>query len=63
MRSQEEQTRPAKPWEESAFELEERLRLAVRWVNQEYDVRGLCRGLPDRLHTLANVTLGDRLPK
>ena len=63
LRSQEEQTRPAKPWEESPCELEERLQLAVRWVNQKYDVRGLCRGLPDRLHTLANVTRGDRLPK
>ena len=63
MRSQEEQTRPTKPWEESPFELEERLQLAVRWVNQKFDVRGLCRGLPGRLHTLANVTCGDRLPK
>ena len=63
LRSQEEQTRPAKPWEESPCELEERLQLAVRWVNQNYDVRGLCRGLPDRPHTLANVTRGDRLPK
>ena len=63
LRSQEEQARPAKPCEESPCELEERLQLAVRWVNHNYDVRGLCRGLPDRLHTLANVTRGDRLPK
>ena len=63
LRRQEEQTRPARPWLESPHELEERLQQAADWVNKEFDVRGLCMRLPDRLHALVNETKGDRLPK
>ena len=63
LRRQEEETRPVRPWEESPRELEQRLQQAVRWVNQNYDVRGLCRGLPGRLLALVSEARGDRLPK
>ena len=56
-------TPAARPWLESPHELEERLQQAADWVNKEFDVRGLCMGLPDRLHSLVNETKGDRLPK
>ena len=62
LRSQEEQTRPARPWQESPRELEVRLQQAADWVNTEFDARGLCMGLPNRLYSLANETRGDRLP-
>ena len=52
LRRQEEQNRPARPWLESPHELEERLQQATDWVNKEFGVRGLCMGLPDRLHAL-----------
>ena len=48
---------------ESPRELEERLQQAADWVNKEFDVRGLCMGLPDRLRALVSETKGDRLPK
>ena len=51
------------PRNESPHELEERLQQAADWVNKEFDVRGLCMGLPDRLHALVSETNGDRLPK
>ena len=62
-RREQEETRPARPWEESPRELGQRLQQAARWVNQNYDVRGLCRGLPGRLHALVSEARGDRLPK
>ena len=62
LRSLEERTRPVRPWEETPGELEERLQQAVCWINQKYDVRALCMGVPDRLRALGEA-LGDRLPK
>ena len=55
-----------KPWAGSnskSCELEERLQQAVCLVNQKYDVRDLCRGLPDWLRTLVNESCGDRWSK
>ena len=63
LRSLEEQTRPVRPWEETPGELEKRLQQAVSWINKKYNVRGLCRGVPDRLRALVHETRGDRLPK
>ena len=63
LRKEEEQTRPVRPWEESPNELEERLQQGVRRINREFDVRGLCMELPDRLHALVVEAGGDRLPK
>ena len=62
LRRLEERTRPVRPWEETPGELELRLQQAARWVNENYDVRGLCMGVPDRLRALGEA-LGDRLPK
>ena len=63
LRSLEEQTRPVRPWEETPGEFEKRLQQAVSWINKKYNVRGLCRGVPDRLRALVHETRGDRLPK
>ena len=62
LRRLEERTRPVRPWEETPGELELRLQQAARWVNENYDVRGLCMGVPDRLRALGEA-FGDRLPK
>ena len=52
-----------RPWEETPGEFEKRLQQAVSWINKKYNVRGLCRGVPDRLRALVHETRGDRLPK
>ena len=42
---------------------EKRFQAAVKKINTEFDVRGLCMEFPDRLDTLIKKTRGDRLPK
>ena len=63
LRSEEEESRPVAPWNETPEELEKRLQQAVARINKDFDVRGLCMEFPDRLHDLAKKTYGDRLPK
>jgi len=41
--------------------LREVLAEAEEYINAEYDVEGLCKGLPDRLERLVHETKGDRL--
>jgi hypothetical protein len=62
-RREEEKNRPVRPWEETPEELEKRLQKGVRWVNKDFDVRGLCMEFPDRLYDLVKKYSGDRLPK
>ena len=61
--SEEAESRPVAPWNETPEELEKRLQQAVARINKDFNVRGLCMEFPDRLHDLANKTYGDRLPK
>ena len=63
LRSREEGTRPRVPWEESPQAFAERLHEAVKHINNNYNVRGLCMEFPGRLEDLASRTKGDRLPK
>ena len=62
LRRQEEQAWPARPWQESPRELEERLQQSADWINKVFDAHGLCMGLPDRLHALVSEAKWDRLP-
>ena len=55
-------TLPAKPWEETVEAFAVRLREVVRKVNDEYDVEGLCRELPDRVDALYHAE-GGKLAK
>ena len=52
---------PAEPWKESSANFAKRMKKAVDHVNKEHDVRGLCREMPARMHSLVHETLGDRL--
>ena len=52
----------AKPWEETYEQWTVRAREAVRSINADYDVRGLCKEFPDRLATCVDKG-GDRLRK
>ena len=49
---------PAKPWEETVEDYSARLRDVVRKVNEEYNVEGLCRELPDRVEALYSAEGG-----
>ena len=50
------------PWEETQEQWTRRARRVIRYVNQEYDVAGLCREFPSRLADVIERQ-GDRLPK
>ena len=45
-------TLPAKPWEESPQKLAARRKRVAAGTNAEYNVTGLCRELPARVHML-----------
>jgi len=45
-------TLPVRPWEESPKQLVARLKRVAARINAEYDVAGLCRGLPGRVELL-----------
>ena len=53
-------TVPAKPWEETVEDFTERMKGIAAYINENYDVEGLCRELPDRLEELVERE-GDRL--
>ena len=53
---------PAKPWEESPELFGRRLKEAFAFMNDNYNVEGLSRELPDRVQTLVEAD-GDRLCK
>ena len=52
---------PAEPWKESSANFAKRMKKALDHVNKEHGVRGLCREMPARMHSLVHETLGDRL--
>ena len=50
------------PWEETVPAFAERLHEAVKHINANFGVRGLCMEFPSRLEALVGKTNGDRLP-
>lgn len=46
------QTVPKKPWDETEEQYGQRLRGVVAYINEHYDVAGLCSEFPDRVDTL-----------
>ena len=56
-------TLPSEPWEETEEEFGARLKEAAGWVNQNHDVEGLCKEMPQRMHDLVYKTKGQRLDK
>ena len=55
-------TKPKKPWEETVGSFESRLRLAAAFINDNYDVAGLTRELPERVRRLI-AAKGGKLSK
>ena len=60
IRRRETRTRPEEPWKESPQDLGVRLRSIAQDINNNSNVEGLCRQLPQRLFDLADRE-GDRL--
>ena len=57
------QTLPREPWRESEEEWGKRLKDTVAYINDKYDVEGLCREMPERMCTLVQEKQGDRIGK
>ena len=53
---------PKIPWEETIGEYGVRLKEVAAYIEREYGVDALCRGLPDRVAIL-DERKGDRIPK
>ena len=53
---------PARPWQETAAEYGSRLKAVAAAVNQEHDLEGLCRDLPNRAE-LVKAEEGGRIAK
>lgn len=53
---------PPQPWLETKKQFKDRMLEACRQINEEYDVDGLCKELPNRLATFKNRE-GDTLKK
>ena len=56
-------TLPKEPWNETEEEFAARLKTAATWVNDNYDVDGLCKEMPRRMSDLVHVAKGARLNK
>ena len=56
-------TLPQEPWREAEDAFEARLKAAAAWVNDNHDVDGLCREMPQRMYDLVHVAKGARLDK
>ena len=56
-------TLPQEPWHETQDEYETRLKAAAAYINENHDVTGLCKEMPQRMHDLVYVTKGGRLSK
>ena len=56
-------TLPAEPWRETLDEFESRLKAAAAYVNENHDVDGLCKEMPQRMRDLVHVAKGGRLNK
>ena len=57
------QTLPREPWRESEEEWGKRLKDTVTYINNKYDVEGLCREMPERMRILVHEKQGDRVGK
>ena len=62
MRERLKKTVPTRSWAESFDDYGARLKACAAYINDEYDVAGLCLGLPKRLAEL-DRRRGDRLCK
>ena len=54
---------PTIPLQESEAQLGARLQAAAEHINAQYDVDGLCKEFPGRMHDLVHVTKGGKLQK
>ena len=62
IRRREAVTLPRQPWNETVAEFGARLRGICQYINDNFDVEGLCRGLPKRVQAVIDAE-GDRIPK
>ena len=62
MRRRLSQTKPAWPWVETLDSYRSRLKACAAYINNKYDVDGLCMALPRRL-SLLEQSWGDRISK
>ena len=53
---------PARPWLETRAEFAARLKEQAQYVNENYNVEGLCKGFPARIEAVF-ARNGDRLPE
>ena len=58
IRHRESTSRPATPWTETVTEFGARLRSICQDINQNCDVEGLCRKLPERAQAVADAEGG-----
>ena len=61
IRNREKVVRTARPWLETTEEFATRLRGICQYINEHYNVEGLCRSFPKRLQALVDAE-GDRIP-
>ena len=62
MRQRLTKTRPKQAWAESLEDYRSRLKTCAAYINETYNVEGLCRDLLTRLHDLEEAE-GDRIRK
>ena len=62
VRNREKVTQPKEPWKETTQEFAARLRSICQYINDHYDVDGLCKEFPQRLQAIVN-SQGDRINK
>ena len=62
VRAHEAVTLPKEPWEEMPEEFAARLRDICRYINQEYDVNGVCKSFPRCVQMVVDAE-GDRINK
>ena len=62
IRERMKRSQPVEPWTESEEDLGKRLKAAAGYCTANYDVEGLCKGLPQRIRDIIEAK-GGRLPK
>ena len=62
IRYRESKNRTRKPWDESVLQFGTRMKALVQDINDNLDVDGLCKELPDRLQQVIDAE-GDRISK
>ena len=53
---------PARPWLETRAQFDVRLKEQAQYINDHYNVEGLCRAFPERIEAVF-ARDGDRLPQ